>query len=160
MTPSFHTRSTKVVLITDAGSAIGEAAARHLAALGHKVMLGARSLTPIAALADDIARNGGEARYQELDVRSRGSVRAFAVMAEACYGRIDVLVNTSGEMGGVAAVLPAIRAQGIGHVFNLATEHGLMAQSLVTTIGVAIDGPADPAVSRLTDGIILRAWNA
>jgi NAD(P)-dependent dehydrogenase (short-subunit alcohol dehydrogenase family) len=160
MMPSSEISGSKVVLITDAGNAIGEAAARYLASLGHKVMLGARCLERITVLAQEISDAGGEAQYQELDVRSPGSIRAFIVMAEACYGRIDVLVNTAGELRGVTAVLPAIRAQGVSHVFNLATEHGLLAHSVVATIGIAIERPADPAISRLTDGLVLRAWSA
>jgi NADP-dependent 3-hydroxy acid dehydrogenase YdfG len=136
----------KVVLITGASSGIGEATARHLAAAGHRVVLGARRTDRIAALADQIRDAGGEALAQPLDVTDLASMEAFAAAARARYGRIDVLVNNAGVMSvapldalriddwnrmidvnlrgvlhGVAAVLPTMRQQGVGHVITLAS---------------------------------------
>jgi NADP-dependent 3-hydroxy acid dehydrogenase YdfG len=55
----------KVVAITGASSGIGEATALLLAERGAKVVLGARGLDRLAALADRIVRTGGEAAYVE-----------------------------------------------------------------------------------------------
>ena len=44
----------KVVVITDASSGLGEAAARHLSALGATVALGARRVGRIDALAKEL----------------------------------------------------------------------------------------------------------
>ncbi|MCX5215813.1 SDR family oxidoreductase [Kitasatospora sp. NBC_00240] len=139
----------KVVLVTGASSGIGEATARRLAASGHRVMLGARRTDRIAALAEDIRGNGGEAHHRELDVTSRDSVQAFVDAVQDRYGRIDVLVNNAGVMPlsplaalridewnrmidvnvrgvlhGIAAVLPVMRAQGSGHIVNIASVSG------------------------------------
>ncbi|MET0720398.1 MAG: SDR family NAD(P)-dependent oxidoreductase [Tardiphaga sp.] len=129
----------KVIVITDAGSDSGEAIARHLASQGHRVMLGARSLERIAALARDIARSGGVASYQEVDVSSRGSVRAFLVIAEVCFERIDVLVNTAGS--GIVAALPVIEAQGVARVIHVPTDHALHARAIAEAIGGAVAQP-------------------
>ncbi|MEM4990125.1 SDR family oxidoreductase [Collimonas sp. H4R21] len=136
----------KVILVTGASSGIGEATARHLAASGHQVLLGARRVDRIAVIAKEILDAGGEASFQELDVTSLDSVRAFANTAAKRYGRIDVLVNNAGIMPlsmleelrvnewdrmidvnlrgvlhGIAAVLPVMREQKAGHIVNIAS---------------------------------------
>jgi NADP-dependent 3-hydroxy acid dehydrogenase YdfG len=137
---------SKVVLITGASSGIGEATARHLAAHGHRVVVGARRTGKLAALAKEIREAGGDVLQQELDVTDMDSVKAFVAVAHERYGRIDVFVNNAGVMPlsmveelriddwnemidvnlrgvlhGVAAVLPIMRAQGAGHIINVAS---------------------------------------
>ncbi|MDB5620495.1 SDR family NAD(P)-dependent oxidoreductase [Tardiphaga sp.] len=146
MMPSSLSCGSKVVLITDAGIEIGEATARHLASLGHKLMLGSSRVDRIAALARDITRTGGTASYQELDATSRGSVRAFLLLAEACFGRPDVLVNTAGTGNGIVAALPIVEAQG-GQIIHVPTDHPLQARAVARSIGVAISKAADADIN-------------
>ncbi|MDB5652542.1 MAG: oxidoreductase [Tardiphaga sp.] len=141
--------SRKVILITDADCDIGAAIARHLAAHGHQVMLGARSIEQIAVLARDIAQGGRAANYLELDLGSRGSVMAFLVIAEACYGRIDALVNTAGMASGIVAVLPIITAQGVAQVIHVPTDHALHARTIAEQVGLAIDQPGHVGIGAL-----------
>lgn len=133
--------SHKFVLITDSGSASGEAIARHLASQGHRVMLGGCRLDRLTALAREISQAGGSASYQELDVTSRGSLRAFLVIAEACHGPIDALVNTAGLTPAMIAVLPVLKAQGIAQVIHVPTDHSLHAQGIAAAIDAAIGQP-------------------
>jgi NADP-dependent 3-hydroxy acid dehydrogenase YdfG len=58
----------KAILITGASSGIGEATARHLAAVGHQIVLGARRTERIGRIAKEIADAGGKAVAHELDV--------------------------------------------------------------------------------------------
>ncbi|GAA5018281.1 SDR family oxidoreductase [Actinopolymorpha pittospori] len=141
--------TSKVVLITGASSGIGEATARRLAASGHRVALGARRTDLVAAIAEDIRHDGGAANHHEVDVTSLSSMRHFARAVHEKYGRVDVLVNNAGVMPlstvdalrveewnrmidvnirgvlhGIAAVLPLMRAQGSGHIVNLASVSG------------------------------------
>ncbi|TWT22331.1 SDR family oxidoreductase [Luteimonas marina] len=142
--------ASKVVLITGASSGIGEATARVLAAHGATVVLGARRIDRLQALADGINANGGTAVARALDVTSREDVQAFADHALERFGRIDVLVNNAGVMPlspiaalkldewdamidvnirgvlhGIAAVLPAMQSREQGHVINVSSIGGL-----------------------------------
>ncbi len=140
----------KIVLITGASSGIGEATARVLAAAGMTVVLGARRVDRLEHIAAEIAADGGRVRVRPLDVTDRSDVAAFARAAQDEFGRIDVLVNNAGVMPlspmaalkvdewermvdvnvkgvlwGIAAVLPAMNAQGFGHIINIASIGGL-----------------------------------
>jgi NADP-dependent 3-hydroxy acid dehydrogenase YdfG len=140
-----HTTS-KTILITGASSGIGEATARHLATLGHRIVLGARRTDRIAATAQEIQDAGGQAIARELDVTGLESVKAFVDTAHRRFGRIDVLVNNAGVMplslmadlrvdewnrmidvnlrgvlNGIAAVLPIMDEQKSGHIINIAS---------------------------------------
>ncbi|MEU9420003.1 SDR family oxidoreductase [Streptomyces sp. NPDC048272] len=140
------TQTGKVVAITGASSGIGEATARRLAADGHRVLLGARRTDRLEGLVEQIVAEGGTAAFRALDVTDAQDVRAFVDAARAQFGRIDVLVNNAGVMPlsplealkteewdrmidvnvrgvlhGIAAALPAMRAQGAGHIVNIAS---------------------------------------
>ena len=131
--------TSRTILVTGASSGIGEATARHLAALGHRVVLGARRVDRIAAITREIVDAGGNAMSLALDVTELASMRAFVAAALARHGRIDVLINNAGVMPlscvadgrvddwnrmidvnlrgvlhGIAAVLPAMREQRAG----------------------------------------------
>lgn len=110
----------KVVAITGASSGIGEATARLLARRGARVLLGARRIGRLNALANEIVEAGGCARYQALDVTRRASMQSFIDEATAAFGRIDVIVNgvnARGVLHGIATGLPRMRAQGGGGQF-------------------------------------------
>ena len=55
-----------------------------------------------AAVADDIRRGGGSARFFQADVSDSGDVRRMAEQVADALGRIDVLVNVAGIQGMVA----------------------------------------------------------
>jgi NADP-dependent 3-hydroxy acid dehydrogenase YdfG len=90
-------RGTAVV--TGASSGIGAATARQLSAAGFDVVLGARRLDRLEALAKELAR--GRALY--LDVTDRSSVDAFAAQIPECR----VLVNNAGGAFGLDPVADA-----------------------------------------------------
>ena len=91
----------RVVLITGASSGIGEAAAKLFAAEGAKLVLAARRLDRIQALAAEIEAAGGEALAVRADVTSEADVEAMFAALKARFGKIDVLINNAGISGDI-----------------------------------------------------------
>jgi NADP-dependent 3-hydroxy acid dehydrogenase YdfG len=89
-------------VVSGASSGIGAATARLLAAHGYRVVLGARRLERLQALA---AETGGEARA--LDVTDPESVAAFAAAVPEC----EVLVNNAGGALGLDPLAEADEEQ-------------------------------------------------
>jgi NADP-dependent 3-hydroxy acid dehydrogenase YdfG len=139
----------KVVAITGASSGIGEAAGRFLAAQGAKVLLGARRVNNLQAIAMDIREASGDVEFQAVDVSKRDEVASFVKKAQQSFGRLDVLisnaglmplsplddlkvdewdrmidVNIKGVLYGIAAALPLFRKQGSGHFINVSSVAG------------------------------------
>jgi NADP-dependent 3-hydroxy acid dehydrogenase YdfG len=90
--------SGTTALVTGASSGIGEAAARHLAALGADVALVARRRDRIEALAKEIDGGGAKALVVEADVTDRGQAEAAVQRCVDEHGRLDTLVNNAGMM--------------------------------------------------------------
>jgi NADP-dependent 3-hydroxy acid dehydrogenase YdfG len=141
--------SGKVVVITGASSGLGEATARLLAAEGASVVLGARRVERLRALADELAGKYGKALAMATDVTDREQVKALVEAAVQAYGRIDVIINNAGLMPqaplerlkvdewdrmidvnlkgvlyGIAAALPHMQRQKSGHIINVSSVAG------------------------------------
>lgn len=138
--------SKKVILITGASSGIGAGIAQELATSGAILLLGARRVDRLQALAAELKQQGAEVAVAALDVTSRVSVQQFAEVALQKWGRIDVMINNAGVMPlsplaslkvdewdqmidvnikgvlyGIAAVLPPMLAREAGHIINIAS---------------------------------------
>lgn len=163
----------KVILITGASSGIGEGIARELGNAGAKVLLGARRLERIEAIAAEIRGAGGVAQARELDVTSRLSMASFVQDALNKWGRVDVLINNAGIMPlsplaagkqdewermidvnikgvlwGIGAVLPVMEAQGSGQIINIGSIGAL---AVVPT--AAVYCASKFAVRAISDGL-------
>jgi NADP-dependent 3-hydroxy acid dehydrogenase YdfG len=138
---------SKVVVITGASSGNGEATARQLARHGAKLILGARRLDHLQALAAELSL-GDEAAVRT-DVTQYEQVKRLVDHAVQTRGRIDVIINNAGLMPhsplervkvedwdrmidvnlkgtlyGIAAALPHMRAQQSGHIINVSSVAG------------------------------------
>jgi NADP-dependent 3-hydroxy acid dehydrogenase YdfG len=139
----------KTALVTGASSGIGEATARALAAEGARVAIVARRIQRLNDLADRIRQDGGEALPIAADVTDEAQASAMVERVLQKFGRLDMLLNVAGV--GVAApfqntttveyrqmvevnflgllypihaALPAMKAQGAGHIVIVSSGTG------------------------------------
>lgn len=137
----------KIVVITGASSGLGEAAARLLAKEGAKLVLGARRLDRLEALAGELSL--GKDTIMQTDVTDVGQVRRLVDHAVKTHGRVDVIINNAGLMPhsplergkvedwdrmidvnikgvlyGIAAALPHMKTQKSGHIINVSSVAG------------------------------------
>ena len=136
-------------LITGCSTGFGREIARAALEAGHSVAVTARNVDAVADFADQF---GDRALALPLDVTDRDQITSAVGSVEKTFGGIDVLVNNAGygymaavEEGedaevrklfdtnyfGVVdtlkAVLPAMRARRSGHVINISSMTGLVA---------------------------------
>lgn len=94
----------KIVMITGASSGLGAHFARICSQVGAQVVIGARRVEKLAALADEIRADGGQVLAVPLDVTDRASVEAAFDEAEKAFGVVDVTLNNAGVGGAVRAL--------------------------------------------------------
>ncbi|MGH2356528.1 MAG: SDR family NAD(P)-dependent oxidoreductase, partial [Candidatus Limnocylindria bacterium] len=85
-----------VVLITGASSGIGAALAREFARQGADVVLTARRVDRLTALAEEITRGGRRALALPCDVTVDGQIEGAVATACRRFGRLDVVVANAG----------------------------------------------------------------
>jgi NAD(P)-dependent dehydrogenase (short-subunit alcohol dehydrogenase family) len=141
----------KTAIVTGAGRGIGEGIAFVLAREGANVVLTARKLDEIAAVAKKIESQGGKALPVTADSSKKADVQAMAAAAVKQFGSIDILVNNAGieapptltkdlseeqwdrvlgvNLKGVflccQAVIPQMMKQGGGRIVNIASTAGM-----------------------------------
>jgi NADP-dependent 3-hydroxy acid dehydrogenase YdfG len=139
----------KVAIITGAGTGIGAAIARDLAAAGTTVVLVGRRPGPLHGQVAAIEAAGGRARAESADVRQFDAVEAVVERTVERFGRLDVFVanaavadfgpidtadpavwrdvietNVLGVLFGVRAALPQMKRQGDGHLVIVSSGSG------------------------------------
>lgn len=88
--------SGRVALVTGASSGLGAHFAQVLARAGATVIVAARRLERLDALANSIEQEGGRALAVTMDVNDAASIAAAFDQAEQAVGTITVLVNNAG----------------------------------------------------------------
>lgn len=145
----------KVVIVTGASSGIGAATVRQLGREGAKVVLVARRVDRLEALAQEIAEQNSsvETLVVQADLSQLENIQALITQTLKYFGRIDVLINNAGfgrldwlenldpindieaqfeiNVLGVIQltrqVLPVMIQQRSGHIINMGSIAGLIA---------------------------------
>jgi NAD(P)-dependent dehydrogenase (short-subunit alcohol dehydrogenase family) len=142
--------SGKVVLVSGAGSGIGEACALRFAREGASVVIADINQEAAERVAGAIRHGGGTAAAVRADVSEPASVEAMVRLTTQTYGGLDVAVNNAGIGGaqaptgeyplaawqqvidvnlsgvfyGMRAEIPALLARGGGAIVNMASILG------------------------------------
>ena len=165
----------KIVLITGASSGIGEGCARKFASEGAKLILNARSVDKLEALAQDLKEKYGTESYiMPFDVRDRKAASEALASLPAEWQAIDVLINNAGLVIGVdkehegdldewdividtniksllsmtRMVVPGMVERGRGHIINIGSIAGDAAYP-----GGSVYCATKAAVKALSDGL-------
>lgn len=161
----------KVVVITGGSSGLGAETARQLVRAGAKVVLGARRLDRLQALARELGL--GTESIVQTDVTDHAHVLGLVAHAVDVHGRIDVMLNNAGVMPlsplemlrvdewnqtidvnikgvlhGIAAALPYMKAQRCGQIINVSSVAG----HLVSAGGVVYSA-SKFAVRAISEGL-------
>lgn len=86
----------RTCLITGASSGLGAHFARLVSRAGARVVVAARRVERVQALADDIRAAGGEALPVAMDVSDEASVIAAYDAAEGDFGTVDTIIANAG----------------------------------------------------------------
>ena len=146
--------SGRVALVTGASSGIGEATALTLARNGAKVAVAARRRERLEQLVLRIAALGGESVLLEADLSEAAQAQRVVIATEENFGRLDILVNNAGvmylepidgadherwrrmlelnvlaAMVATQAALPGMRKRREGHVVNISSTAGRIANA-------------------------------
>ena len=141
----------KSIIVTGAGSGIGEGTARHLASKGARVIVNDINAAAGERVAASIRAAGGQAHFVQADVTQSDQVQALVAVAVQQYGQLDCVVNNAGwthrnrpmlevseaDFDRVYAInvksiyltaihaVPVMRAQGGGSFINIASTAGI-----------------------------------
>lgn len=141
----------KIVFITGASAGIGEACAREFAKQGANLILSARRIERVKALADKLVKEHGvQVLPIALDVRDRKAVEKTVSSLDSKWKNIDILINNAGMAKGMVklyeddvqnweeiidtnvkgllyvtrAILPNMVERKSGHIINLGSIAG------------------------------------
>ena len=88
----------KVAVITGGNSGVGAATAKLFAKEGAKVVISARRVAPLEAVAAEIRAAGGEVLPVATDISKVEDDRNLMAEAVKAFGKVDILVNNAGVL--------------------------------------------------------------
>ncbi|MGK0390865.1 MAG: NAD(P)-dependent dehydrogenase (short-subunit alcohol dehydrogenase family) [Maribacter sp.] len=94
----------KVVFITGAAAGIGKATALSMSAQGANVIVSDINETKGNETVEEIVKNGGQARFVQLDVGDVKQIEGVIMQVFAEEGKIDLAVNNAGISNNIAPI--------------------------------------------------------
>jgi len=88
--------TTKVALVTGAGTGVGKAVAIELAKVGYNLVLAGRRPAPLEETAAAVNAAGTQALAVPTDISKREQISALFDKVKSSFGRLDVLFNNAG----------------------------------------------------------------
>jgi NAD(P)-dependent dehydrogenase (short-subunit alcohol dehydrogenase family) len=125
----------KVMVVTGASSGIGEATARAAAAAGARLVLAARRVESLQALAGELV---ADTLVMQTDMRDLAQVETLVEQAVAGFGRVDILVNNAGQ--GLHVPVEEISIEDLAAVMQLNVYGALKAMQAVIPVMRAAGG--------------------
>ncbi len=142
----------RLVVITGAGGGIGRELALQCGRAGARLALCDMNADGLDGTADEATASGAEVFSQVVDVSDAEQMNSFAKEVEARLGTVDVLINNAGiaviggflettlpdwerligvnlmgVVNGNSAFIPAMVKRGSGHVVNVSSAAGVLA---------------------------------
>jgi NAD(P)-dependent dehydrogenase (short-subunit alcohol dehydrogenase family) len=111
--------SKDIALVTGGNKGLGREIVRQLASEGLTVYLGARNNPLGQTTQQELAADGLDVRFVQLDVTDDASVQAAVKTIEADAGRLDVLVNNAGIMVEWDTAVTDITADQLREVYDV-----------------------------------------
>lgn len=149
----------RVVVVSGASSGLGSQMARGFAGQGATVVITARRLEKLEALAEEIRQMGVTCLPLKCDVTDPEQVNATAAAVEKAFGKVDVLVNCAGsaknagvlemtdeewnftmsaDLDSVFYVTRAfaniMKKNNYGRIINIASMYGLVGNPAIDTV--------------------------
>jgi NAD(P)-dependent dehydrogenase (short-subunit alcohol dehydrogenase family) len=156
------TLSGRGAVVTGGGRGIGAAVARALAGAGARVLVAARHMDEVEAVALQLRHAGHQAWATHCDVTDAGHVAALARTAHERLGMADILVNNAGASSSASvprimleewqrlfavnatstllatqAFLPGMLERGWGRIVNVASIAGLEGDKYIAAYSAA-----------------------
>lgn len=143
--------STHTALVTGGNRGLGLEVCRQLAHLGHRVLLGARSIGSATDAAGEWRRAGLDVTAVTLDITRSDDIAAVRSLADRQFGGVDILVNNAAillsedasildvgkeemattfeinvyaQLAMCQAFIPSMLSRGYGRVVNVSSQAG------------------------------------
>ena len=115
----------KVTLITGGNSGIGACTAQRFAKEGAKVVISARRVEPLEAVAAQIKEAGGQVLVVPCDISNKEQCKAAVEKAVEAFGTIDILVNNAGVVDNCVEAIEKVTDQSIDTLIDINTKGSL-----------------------------------
>ncbi|NBU00964.1 MAG: SDR family oxidoreductase [Betaproteobacteria bacterium] len=126
----------KLALVTGASSGLGARFASVLAEQGCRLLLAARRVDRLQALAEQLRSEGAEVQVLAMDVTSLASIQAAIEQAHAQAGPIDILINNSGVS--TTQRLTEVTESDYDYIFNTNTRGAFFVAQIASMAGLEV----------------------